>query len=324
MPSFSCIIEDDISVRLDVFVADHLKLLSRSQVKARNLTGFVNGKAVKLSRLVRLNDSLKLIWDEPVPSALIPENLPLDILYEDEQVVVINKAQGMATHPGAGNRRGTVANALLYRRLLSGGFPFGETERPGIVHRLDKDTSGVLIAAYNEKSLNFLAEQFKTRKTRKIYAAIVKGCPKENEGIIETFITRDKRDRKRFTVSEGGKFSITDYRLVHVWETNGKVHSLLILRPKTGRTHQIRVHLRHIGCPILGDPIYGDKDPLISLMLHAKSLSLVLPGQERMTTFSTPLPERFYGVFRKTTSPSHEHPFDRLNFENRFRLLSWK
>ncbi|MDR0785988.1 MAG: RluA family pseudouridine synthase [Treponema sp.] len=297
MPSFSCVVEDGGGVRLDVFVAERLKLFSRSQAKVRNLRGLVNGKAVKLSRLVQLNDSLELIWDEPEPSALVPEDLPLEVLYEDEQVVVINKAPGVATHPGAGVRRGTVANALLYRLLASGRRPFGATERPGVVHRLDKDTSGVLIAAYNERACAFLAEQFKSRKTRKIYAAIVKGRPKEDHGCIETFIARDKRDRKRFATSDAGKFAVTHYRLIRVWEDAGEVRSLLKLRPKTGRTHQLRVHLRHIGCPILGDPIYGDKNPSISLMLHAKSLSIVLPGQELMSTFSTPLPQRFCDVF---------------------------
>jgi 23S rRNA pseudouridine1911/1915/1917 synthase len=309
MPSFSCIIIEDGGVRLDVFVAEHLKLFSRSQVKTRNLKGFIDGKAVKLSRLVRRNDSLELIWDDPEPSTLIPENLPLDVLYEDEQVVVINKAQGMTTHPGAGVRHGTVANVLLYRMLSAGRTPFGEAERPGIVHRLDKDTSGTLIAAYNEKALAFLAEQFKMRKVRKIYAAIVKGRPKEEQGVVETFIARDKRERKRFAVSDAGKFSVTHYRLIRVWEAAGKVYSLLKLRPKTGRTHQLRVHLRHIGCPILGDPIYGDGDSSFSLMLHAKSLSIVLPGRESMSTFSTPLPERFHDFFRSASVWSREYPF---------------
>ncbi|MDR0410823.1 MAG: RluA family pseudouridine synthase [Treponema sp.] len=301
MPSFSCVIEDADAVRLDVFVAERLKLFSRSQVKVRNLKGFINGKTVKLSHLVRRNDKLELVWDDPEPSTLIPEDLPLDILYEDEQVIVINKAQGMTTHPGAGVRRGTVANALLYRLLSSGRVPFGAAERPGIVHRLDKDTSGVLIAAYNERALAFLADQFKTRKTRKIYTAIVKGRPKEDEGIIETFIARDKRYRKCFAVAAAGKFAVTHYQLVYVWEDDGKVYSLLKLRPKTGRTHQLRVHLRHIGCPILGDPIYGDKNPSSPLMLHAKSLSIVLPGQEFASTFSTPLPKRFHAVLQKAS-----------------------
>ncbi|MDR1127580.1 MAG: RluA family pseudouridine synthase [Treponema sp.] len=294
MPSFSCVIEGDEGVRLDIFVAERLKLLNRSQVKTRNLKGFINGKAVKLSRLIRRNDVLELTWDEPEPSILIPEDLPLDVIYEDEQVIVINKPQGMTTHPGAGVRHGTVANAILYRLLSSGRGPFGDLERTGIVHRLDKDTSGTLIAAYNEEALAFLAAQFKLRKALKIYMAIVKGRPKEEQGIIETFIARDKWDRKRFATADAGKFSITQYQVVSSWEAAGKVYSLLKLRPKTGRTHQLRVHLRHIGCPILGDPIYGDRDPSVSLMLHAKSLSIVLPGQEVMSTFSTPLPARFH------------------------------
>ncbi|MDR2071261.1 MAG: RluA family pseudouridine synthase, partial [Treponema sp.] len=284
-------------LRLDRYVAEYLRLLSRSQIKAKNLAARINGKSVKISRRVKAGDLLELSWAEAGPADILPENLPLEVIYEDGRVVVINKAQGMVVHPGAGNHTGTLANALLYRRLERGRE--GEGFRPGIVHRLDKDTSGVIIAAYDDEALAFLAEQFKARKTRKIYAALVTGIPPEHEGVIETFIARDSRDRKKFAVSpDTGKAARTGYRVVRAW----KGYSLLLLRPRTGRTHQLRVHLKHLGCPILGDPLYGKPDirfPRAALMLHARSLSLVIPGPSGRTamgeykTFRTPLPGRF-------------------------------
>jgi 23S rRNA pseudouridine1911/1915/1917 synthase len=175
----------------------------------------------------------------------------------------------------------------------------GEGFRPGIVHRLDKDTSGVIIAAYDDEALVFLADQFKSRRVKKIYGAIVRGGFHENTGIIETRIVRDCRDRKRFTVSgTRGKTALTCYRVIRSWFN----YSLVLLRPKTGRTHQLRVHMRYIGHPILGDPIYGMGDDLFphaGLMLHAKSLSLCLPGKEGYQTFKTPLPPRFFEVLGK-------------------------
>ncbi|MDR1949096.1 MAG: RluA family pseudouridine synthase [Spirochaetaceae bacterium] len=290
MPAYSCKVAGDIGgeLRLDRYVAEQLKLLSRSQIKARALEARLNGKKVRISRPVKPGDLLELSWTSPEPVYLIPEDLPLDILYEDERVVVVNKAQGMVVHPGAGNRTGTLANALLFRRRGGAGeAPAGF--RPGIVHRLDKDTSGVIIAAYDDQALAFLADQFKARTARKIYAALVRGRPKAGEGWIETRITRDRRDRQRFTVSEErGKIALTYYQVKKSW---GKC-SLLLLRPKTGRTHQLRVHLRYLGCPILGDPLYGFGEEG-GLMLHAKSLSLVLPGETEKRIFRTPLPPRF-------------------------------
>jgi 23S rRNA pseudouridine1911/1915/1917 synthase len=316
MPSYSGIVEETIAVplRLDRYVAERLSLLSRSQLKARYQTALVNGKNVKISYAVKGGDTLSLTWAESEPLDLIPEDLPLTVLYEDENVVVLNKEQGMVVHPGAGNHHGTLANALLFRRAQRGVAETGAESatapawRLGIVHRLDKDTSGVIIAAYNNEALAFLAEQFKSRHTRKVYAAIVQGTPAEQSGIIETFITRDRHDRKRFAVSTNsssasgsstncGKLAVTHYRVIRSWGA----YSLLLLRPKTGRTHQLRVHLRHLGHPILGDPIYGVKDsrfPAASLMLHAKSLGIVLLGERERRVFSAPLPERFLALLR--------------------------
>jgi len=301
MPLLSLVVEEQItqSLRLDRYVSEYLKLLSRSQIKVRCLKVKVNGKDVKLSRPVKQGDILELSWDDVQLSELIAQDIPLEVVYEDEKCIVVNKAQGMVVHPGAGNRQGTLANALYFRRLKKNeNSDISGNVRPGIVHRLDKETSGIIIAAYDDESHAFLAEQFKARKVRKNYIAIVHGTPKEIKGRIETYITRDPKDRKRFAVAANGKSALTFYKVIKSWET----HSLVLLRPRTGRTHQLRVHLRHIGCPILGDPVYGITDkmfPNVSLMLHSKSLAIILPGETEEKVFSSPLPERFAAVIEK-------------------------
>jgi len=273
--------------RLDLYVSGTLRLLTRSQIGARALSAKVNGRAAKVSRPVKAGDVLDLRWDEPEPTDLTPEDIPLSVLYEDARAVVIDKPQGLVVHPGAGNRSGTLANALLFRRPSLG----GDSVRPGIVHRLDKDTSGAMIAAYDAAALEFLAGQFRNGEARKRYLAIVRGVPRERTGRIRTFLARDPRDRKRFAVSDRGRAALTLYAVVRAW----RGHSLVLLRPRTGRTHQLRVHMRHIGHPIVGDPIYGVADPAFpraTLMLHARSLALRLPGGEERV-FHAPVPERF-------------------------------
>jgi len=309
MPSLAHTVPEALcgGLRLDRYVAENLRLLSRSQIKARELKVAVNGKEAKLSRPIKSGDVLELSWKEAAPTDLVPENIPLDIIHEDGRAVVINKPQGMVVHPGAGNWRGTLANALYYRKLhggqngrcleAAGLRPAGL--RPGIVHRLDKDTSGVMIAAYDDEALAFLAGQFKSRKARKKYVAIASGIPREKKGRIETFIARDPKDRKRFAVAGQGRAALTFYSVLKTWQK----HSLLLLRPKTGRTHQLRVHLRHLGHPIVGDPLYGLSPdlqfPRASLMLHARSLAITLPGEEGARLFKAPLPRRFAEMIRR-------------------------
>ncbi|MDR2717097.1 MAG: RluA family pseudouridine synthase [Treponema sp.] len=313
MPSFNHTVTGILpagGMRLDRYIAENLGLLSRSQIKARELKAAINGKEAKISRTVKNGDLLELVWQEAQPLNIIPENIPLDIMYEDERTVVINKAPGMVVHPGAGNRSGTLANALYYRRLKRGGLSGTEPEmgglRPGIVHRLDKETSGVIIAAYDDEALAFLAHQFKSRKAKKTYIAIVNGIPKEKKGRIETFIARDSKDRKRFAVAAQGRLALTYYSVIKTWRT----HSLILLRPKTGRTHQLRVHLRYLGNPITGDPLYGFTDdlfPKASLMLHAKSLAIILPGEDTERVFKSPLPERFTVMIHSLNDLEAQH-----------------
>jgi 23S rRNA pseudouridine1911/1915/1917 synthase len=287
-------------LRLDRYVAERLGLLSRSQIKSRSLRVRLGGRELKLSlplRKIPPGELLEFSWSDPGPLDLLPQELPLEIVYEDERVVVVNKAPGMVVHPGAGNPQGTLVNALLARRRFQG--PGGEAFRPGIVHRLDKDTSGLIIAAWDGEALAFLAEQFKARRVRKIYGAILRGTPREGRGRVETLLCRDPRNRKRFTASlERGKPALTFYRVLRSWGS----HSLVLLRPKTGRTHQLRVHMRYLGHPIAGDPLYGHgEDRLLpgGLMLHAKSLGIILPGGEALRTFVSPLPPRFTALIRR-------------------------
>jgi len=296
MPCLSVVIEEPVSprLRLDHYISGVLALLSRSQIKTRNLKAKINGKDVKISRIVKQGDKLELFWDEKANENIIPQNIPLDIIYEDDRCVVINKAQGMVVHPGAGNRQGTMANALCFRKkssLLPG-------LRPGIVHRLDKDTSGIIIAAYDDDTCAFLAQQFKSRSVKKTYIAVICGVPGEINGRVETFIAREQKNRKRFSVSSSGKTAVTFYKVIKIW----KNHSLVLLRPKTGRTHQLRVHMRYLNFPILGDSVYGCPDkqfPDASLMLHSKSLEITLPGETNARVFSSPLPERFKRIIEK-------------------------
>jgi len=284
--------------RLDRYIADELGSLSRSQLKQRSLSVRVNGRDAKLSRLVKPGDSFAIALKDEEEPGDAAEELELAILYQDESVIVINKAQGMVTHPAHGNWRGTLANGLLglFKARREAPEP---PARAGIVHRLDKDTSGVIIAAKTAAAQEYLAAQFRDRSTAKLYLAICQGAPAAASGRVDSWLARDPRERKRFCVSaEGsGKRALSEYRLLG--SSGG--YALLALRPRTGRTHQLRVHCRQLGCPILGDPIYGKKDkrfPEATLMLHARELAITLPGEPEARVFSAPIPEHFLRTLR--------------------------
>ena len=291
------------SQRLDTYVSKNLESFSRSRLKNGVEKILLNDKIAKLSAKVNNGDKIFIQWQDPIPEALIPENIPLEILYEDENVTVVNKKQGMVTHPACGNWSGTLVHALLYH--------WGITEskldekagnhRRGIVHRLDKDTSGIIICAKNFNSEEWLQNQFKDRRVKKEYIAIVKGVPKEKSGSVKINMIRDSKNRKKFTTTDDsskGKFSHTVYRCIATYGN----YSLMKLKLKTGRTHQIRVHMKYLGCPILGDPIYGTKDTLFdsaTLMLHSKTLGIRLPQNEDFTTFDSSVPILFKKVMQK-------------------------
>lgn len=288
-------------VRIDRYVADVLGLFSRSQTKVRNLEAAVNGRPARLSHRVRSGDRLTLSYTEPQPTSVRPEPVELHILYEDHHVVVVDKPVGMVVHPAKGNYSGTLVQGLLWH-LGARDEDIGPVGRPGVVHRLDKDTSGVIILAKNPDVQRFLARQFKERSTGKRYLAIVKGTPKRTEGQIDGFIARDPRNRKRFALDgERGKWSETHYRVLRCWGG----FAFVSLYPKTGRTHQLRVHLASIGHPILGDPVYARRDSLfpgVDLMLHAYRLEIALPANGDECVFRSPLPERFKRVLRELST----------------------
>jgi 23S rRNA pseudouridine1911/1915/1917 synthase len=283
--------------RIDTYIADVLKLCSRSQVKRRVLAVLVGGHPAKLSRHLRTGEELEIHYTDPPEVRVEPEPIPLEILYEDEAVVVVNKPQGMVVHPASGNWTGTLVNALLaHCSDLAERFP-GEPARPGIVHRLDKDTSGVMIAAKNAEAKEYLGLQFRERKVGKQYLAVVRGRLPAAQGRVETLIRRDPHHRKRFVSSPNGgsgKRAITRYRTIALLPGC----TLVSLRPKTGRTHQLRVHMASLGCPILGDSVYGRGSGAPSLMLHAYRLRLRLPGGKAPRTFRAPLPARFREMLR--------------------------
>lgn len=300
---FTVELDNSEGLRADRYIADHLEIFSRSQIKNRNVRVLLNKKEIKLSKVLTSGDQITVEYDRLEPVNLSPEKIKLDIIYEDSNSIVINKPQGMVVHPGAGNFTGTLVNGLLYHCLEMRDKFSDDDIRPGIVHRLDKDTSGILISAKNPAVLEFLSSQFRNKSTEKSYLAIVKGVPVKKEGRIETYIVRDQNNRKKFTVSVNkGKKAVTMYKVIEAWDN----FSLLLLKPETGRTHQLRVHMLHIGNPILGDPVYGRKSgnfPDISLMLHAYILLIILPDQNKIIRkFIAPVPARFSNLIDKFSS----------------------
>jgi 23S rRNA pseudouridine1911/1915/1917 synthase len=289
-----CVLRDyRRSARVDQFISDEIGLISRNQLKQRVKDLKINDRAAKLSRKVAPGDRIRLELETPPRIDLVPEEIPLNILYENERVIVVNKPQGLVVHPAPGNYTGTLVHGLLYYREIEADE---EDFRPGIVHRLDKDTSGVLITAKDQEAHESLSRQFQEKTTRKVYFAICRGSMETTEGKVEDRLGRSDRNRQLFTaVSRGGKPALTRYRVLRRW----KNASFVALFPATGRTHQLRVHMRSIGHPILGDPLYGagEKDGC-SLMLHAFSLKIVLPGAAGVSCFRAPLPERFGTVIR--------------------------
>ena len=273
--------------------------VQRSFFSSASMVISINGKRSKKSAKVKEGDSVHLEYEEEVFEGLEAESIPLDILYEDDDILVINKAQGMVVHPGAGVHNGTVANALL--AMYGDDFTASEDDRPGIVHRLDKDTSGVMVIAKNPLSLAALQRQFAEHSTEKHYRAIVKGRFTLPHGVIETGIERDPKDRKKYRAVDDiskGRYAKTSYDVL--MDLDG--YSLLDVRIYTGRTHQIRVHMKHIGHPILGDPIYGVVDPRMKdavLMLHAYSIEITHPTTGERIHFEAALPERFSRIIDK-------------------------
>ena len=282
--------------RVDKIASDTLSI-PRSVFSLDSLSLTVNGTKGKKSSSLKEGDRVELSYTEEVFEGLKSEDIPLDIIYEDDDILVINKAQGMTVHPGAGCTDGTVANALL--GLYGEDFSTSDDAvRPGIVHRLDRDTSGVMVIAKTKDAHLSLTEQFSVHTNEKYYAAIAKGFFPECDGYIDKRITRDRNNRKKFTVTEKkseGKDALTKYHVV----SQNTDYAFLRLRIYTGRTHQIRVHLLSIAHPVLGDPIYSRPDTKYrdaTLMLHAERIVFSHPRTGEKMVFRAPLPERFRNI----------------------------
>jgi 23S rRNA pseudouridine1911/1915/1917 synthase len=278
--------------RLDKFLVACLSEFSRARLQGLIVDGFVDvaGTPAKKGGQMLNGGERVTVRIPPTHSVgLIAENIPLDVIYENDELIVVNKPAGMVVHPAAGHDKGTLVNAVLgYEPDIEG---IGGEERPGIVHRLDKDTSGLIVIAKNERAHRWLQDQFRLRKVEKTYLALVDGKPPTPTGRVEAPIGRDPQQRKKMAVTSQakGREAVSEYKTLESFPK----HTLLEFHPHTGRTHQIRLHCAFLGCPIVADPIYGHKKASLDLarhFLHAFRLKITLPGENHVRTFEAPLP----------------------------------
>lgn len=284
--------------RLDKFLVGQLPEISRSRIQGLIADGFVDVNehaAKKAGQTLESESKVTVRIPPPVPTELIAEDIPLNILFENDDMLVVNKEAGMVVHPAAGHADGTLVNAVLgYDPEIEG---IGGEERPGVVHRLDKETSGLILLAKNERALRWLQDQFRLRRVEKTYLALVDGRPPTPSGRVEAHIGRDPSHRKRMAiVSESrGREAISEYKTLESF----KSHTLLEFHPLTGRTHQIRLHCEFLGCPIVGDKVYGRKKTSVNIdrhFLHAYRLKIVLPDETESRIFEAPLPDELENV----------------------------
>ncbi len=291
--------------RLDKYLVSRLPGFSRSRLQGLIKEGFVslNGApAHKAGLMLEKGDRIEVSIPPLQPSALTPEDIPLDIIFENEDLLVVNKPAGMVVHPAAGHVSGTLVHAALAHAPQMEGI--GGEMRPGVVHRLDKNTSGLILLAKNDQAHRWLQDQFRDRKVEKVYLALVDGHPPTQHGRIEAPIGRDVSHRKRMAVvtPDKGRQAISEYRTLETFPQ----HTLLEIHPITGRTHQIRLHLSFIGCPVVGDTVYGRRKPTIDLprhFLHAARLTIRLPGEELPRAFQAPLPSELEEVLKALRHP---------------------
>ena len=291
--------EENRGTRLDAFLARSLEELTRSAAAKAVEEGrvLVNGKAPSKSLKLTGNETIEFTPEEPAPIDAVPQDIPLDVVYEDDDVIVVNKPRGLVVHPAPGHPDGTLVNALLFHcgASLSG---VGGALRPGIVHRIDRDTSGLIIAAKNDYAHQFLSAQLADHTLARTYECIVVGNLREDSGTVDAPIARDSRDRKRMAVVPGGRRAVTHWTVLARYP--GYTH--VQCRLETGRTHQIRVHMAYLGHPILGDTVYGAKKPVPGLTgqcLHAVGLQFIHPRTKELVSLSCPLPGEFTAALRK-------------------------
>ncbi len=294
---YEIVSEEETPIRLDVFLVNNFEEKSRAHyqklIEEEHVT--VNGIKRKSNYKVNKGDNVVLELPPPRDITLKPENIPLEIMYEDEDLIVVNKPQGMIVHPAPGVYSGTLVNALLYHcKDLSG---INGVMRPGIVHRIDKDTSGVLVVAKNDFAHQGLGAQLQDHSMRRIYKALVEGVIKEESGNINKPLARHPQERIKIAVVQGGREAITHYEIIERYPHN----TLIKCQLETGRTHQIRVHMCYIGHPLVGDPVYGYKKQRFKLegqLLHAEMLGFIHPRKQCYMEFSAPLPDYFTKVLK--------------------------
>ena len=289
-------VEEEISTRIDSYLAEKLSI-SRSKVQKliKEDKVLVNGKKVNANYQVKLNDEIEVNDELNYEINIEPENIPLDIVYEDDDLLVINKKSGMVVHPAPGHYTKTLVNALLYHFNIES----KDKIRPGIVHRLDKDTSGLLIIAKNDKAHIQVSEQIKNREVKKTYIALVRGTIAEDEATINMPIGRSTKDRKKMAVTKNGKEAVTHFKVLNRYTTNKGSYTLLEIKIDTGRTHQIRVHMAEIGHPVIGDSVYSNGKNEFGVegqCLHAKRLEFVHPITGKEMKLEAPLPEYFQKI----------------------------
>ena len=287
------------NVRLDLYISKQKEGLSRTMVQKLIESGNikVNGNKQKISYKVQINDCITIDVPKAKEVDLKPQNIPIEIVYEDSDIIVVNKPKGLVVHPANGNPDGTLVNAIMAvcKESLSG---IGGELRPGIVHRLDKDTSGLLIVAKNDKAHIEMSRQIKNREVKKVYIALVKGVIKENEATIDMPIGRSPKDRKKMAVIKDGKEAVTHFKVIKRYEN----YTLLEIKIDTGRTHQIRVHMAEIGYPIVGDMVYSNGKNEFGVKgqcLHAKSLDFKHPVTKKQMHLEADLPEYFKNILEK-------------------------
>ena len=290
------LIVDKQDVRLDVYIAEKFKDLSRTMIQKLIEEGNikVNGNIKKMSYKVQLNDEISICIPKAKETDLKPQEIPIEVVYEDDDIIVVNKPKGLVVHPANGNPDGTLVNAIMAmcKESLSG---IGGELRPGIVHRLDKDTSGLLIVAKNDKAHINMSEQIKNREVTKKYIALVRGVIPEDDATIDMPIGRSTKDRKKMAVTKSGKQAVTHFKVLKRYPK----YTLLEIKIDTGRTHQIRVHMAEIGHPVVGDMVYsnGKNDfGVEGQMLHAKSLDFKHPITGKQMHLETELPQYFKSI----------------------------
>lgn len=285
--------ENDENIRIDKYLSNVIEGKSRSFIQGLidSNSILVNQKVIKSNYKVKLQDEIEVIMPEPIELDVKAENIELDIVYEDKDVIVLNKPQGVVVHPAPGNYSGTLVNGLLYHcKDLSG---INGVIRPGIVHRIDKDTSGILVIAKNDDAHNDLASQFKEHSIKREYYALVEGKFNKLEGIIDKPIGRNKKDRLKMAIVDDGKRAVTHYEVLEQYNNNTSLVKCVL---ETGRTHQIRVHMASIGHPLVGDPLYGLKKQKFKLqgqVLHAKTLGFIHPTTKEYMEFNSNLPDYY-------------------------------